>query len=70
MSNKIGFVGKFLKAPAKEETITSNSDFSTINPSIERGKVTELETRHMEALSYWRTIERPDGSLYLIPSNK
>jgi hypothetical protein len=71
MSNtKTSFVQRFMNFTGKSRSVFGPAEVSSINRALTPEKAAELKTREQEAASQWRTIERADGSSYIVPADK
>lgn len=54
----------------KSRSIFGPAEVSAINPSLTSEQAAELEIRQQYIESQFRTIERADGTFYMVPNDK
>lgn len=54
----------------KSRSILGPAEVSAINPSLTPDQAAEFEARQQNIESQFRTIERADGTLYMVPTYK
>lgn len=70
MKTKTKFVNRFMNFTGKSRAILGPAEVSSINRELTPEKAAELKTRQAEVESQWRTIERANGTSYIIPADK
>lgn len=65
-----GFIKNIFRDAVKSFDPAASRNFSSINRKMTEDKASDIEAEYRHGLSYWRMIERNDGTVYLLPSNK
>lgn len=69
-TTKTSFVSRFMNFTGKSRSVFGPAEVSAINSAMTPEKVAEMEARQKHIESQFRTIERADGTSYMVPTYK
>jgi len=69
-TTKPSFINRFMNITGKTRAILGPAEVSSINRALTPEKAAELQARQDEVEAQFRTVERADGTFYIVPNDK